>query len=156
MRGARFRFVGFGLLGTISLLAGCSEELGPEVMPTTRVQGSVTVAGRPVTSGWIEFIPIEGTVGNMRSARIGRDGSFRVDRVAVGKLAVGVANVPPRAVMTSFGPVSLGLFNGMRTPIRRTIPGGSVTRVDLDLAEEAQAYQGIIEAMKRPMAGPGG
>ncbi len=60
----------------LGLLApGCSEELGPERFPTTRVAGIVVEGGRPVAGGWIEVIPTDGTVGNIRSARIGTDGS---------------------------------------------------------------------------------
>ncbi|HMF35840.1 MAG TPA: hypothetical protein VKF17_04345, partial [Isosphaeraceae bacterium] len=43
------------LLGVLA--SGCSEELGPERFPTTRVAGVVVEGGRPIAGGWIEFIP---------------------------------------------------------------------------------------------------
>jgi len=124
-----------------SFATGCSEELGPRSIPTSHVDGSVTVAGLPVRSGWIEFIPSEGTVGNMRVARIGPDGSYSVDRVAVGTVAIGLTNVvvPPNSGGLSQAYATR--FNGFQTPIRKQIAPGSVTRINVDLADEWLALQ---------------
>jgi hypothetical protein len=62
--------------------------LGPTTFDTTNVRGRLHVAGRPLTPGWVEFWPIDGTVGNLRSAPLGADGSFSATRVPVGRVLV--------------------------------------------------------------------
>jgi hypothetical protein len=65
------------------------EEVGPEEPArTTRVAGRVSFRRRPVGSGWLQFIPIDGTVGKLRSASLRHDGTFRVESVPIGKVAV--------------------------------------------------------------------
>ncbi len=76
------------------IAAGCSEELGPERMPVTRIKGVVREGSRPVSGGWIEFIPVDGTVGNLCSARLGPDGSFDADKVPVGVNLIRLVNAP--------------------------------------------------------------
>jgi hypothetical protein len=115
-------------------VAGCREELGPERFQTTRVAGVVREGGRPVTGGWIEFVPAEGTVGNLRSAPIGPDGSFAADRVAVGTVAIGVVGAP-------LGPVTTPVFRELVHPIRRTIPAGPSAPLEIDLLQEAFRYR---------------
>ncbi len=120
----------------LGLLApGCSEELGPEHFPTTRVTGKVVEGGRPVAGGWIEFIPTEGTVGNIRSAWIGKDGGFQADRVAIGENAIRLVNAPISI------PGGARLFEQFATPIRRKIPAQPVGPFTIDLLEEAVRYE---------------
>src|SRR4051794_29163276 len=85
-----------GLMGVVLLAVasgGCSEELGPERFEMTRVEGTVGLAGMPITSGWVEFLPTAGTRGNLRSAPIRKDGSFAADDVPVGPVAIALADV---------------------------------------------------------------
>ncbi len=119
---------------------GCSEELGPERMVTTRVTGVVVEGSRPVGGGWVEFMPVDGTVGNLRSAPIGPDGRFVAEGVAVGENAVGVVGAPVR--MRG----GRRAFDTLGTPVRRTIPRGPAAEVSIDLLEEA---------VRRPGAGGG-
>ncbi|MGZ3301945.1 MAG: hypothetical protein ACXWPK_19000 [Isosphaeraceae bacterium] len=121
------------LLGLLA--AGCSEELGPERFPTTRVAGIVVEGGRPVAGGWIEFIPTDGTVGNIRSARIGRDGSFQADRVAIGENVIRLVNAPINM------PGGEKLFGQFSSPVRRKIPLEPDGPLAIDLLEEAVRYQ---------------
>lgn len=117
-----------GLLAGSS--SGCGEELGPEPMRTVTVSGSVRAGGRPVGRGWIEFVPVEGTVGNPRSAPLRPDGTFQATRVAVGRNVVGLADPP--------GGLPGGrLFETFTSPIRREIPDRRVTWLTIDLVEEA-------------------
>src|SRR5213082_863800 len=102
--------VGLGLFS-----AGCSEELGPVPLRVARVQGVVREGGRPVSGGWIEFFPVDGTVGNLRSARLHPDGSFEVDRVAVGTNLIRLVNAPIGL------PELSRLFSSYHSPIRRVI-----------------------------------
>ncbi len=111
-------------------IAGCREELGPVHFPTSRVQGVIRVGTRPLGGGWVELTPIRGTVGNMRTAPIARDGSFQVDRVPVGKIAIGVMNAP-------IDPVLLAQFHPLHDqPVQRTIVRGDSNRLEIDLLEE--------------------
>ncbi|MGB2611377.1 MAG: hypothetical protein WBC80_20555 [Isosphaeraceae bacterium] len=121
------------LLGLLA--AGCSEELGPERFPTTRVAGIVVEGGRPVAGGWIEFIPTDGTVGNIRSARIGRDGSFQADCVAIGENVIRLVNAPINM------PGGEKLFGQFSSPVRRKIPLEPDGPLAIDLLEEAVRYQ---------------
>ena len=110
---------------------GCHDALGPERMITTTVQGTVTQAGKPLSRGWVEFIPIDGTVGRMRSARIQKDGSFHATKVPVGLNLIRLVNADIENDELRRG---LGSFG---SPIRRTIaekPGGD--RVDIDVIDE--------------------
>ncbi|MGO8899217.1 MAG: hypothetical protein ACLQU5_12855 [Isosphaeraceae bacterium] len=120
----------------VGLLApGCSEELGPERFPTTRVAGIVVEGGRPIAGGWIEFIPTDGTVGDIRSARIGTDGSFQTDRVAIGGNVIRLVNAPINM------PGGEKLFGQFSSPIRRKIPLEPDGPLAIDLLEEAVRYQ---------------
>ena len=87
-------------LGPLSLIwvslaaGGCTEELGPENLPVARVSGVVREGDRPVGGGWIEFIPVDETVGNLCSAKLGVDGSFNAKSVAVGVNLIRLVNAP--------------------------------------------------------------
>lgn len=116
------------VLGTF--VAGCAEELGPERRVTTRVAGVVREGGRPVGGGWIEFIPMEGTVGNMRSAPIGPDGRFEAEDVPVGVNRIGFTAAPIQL------PNWRRFFDPLSSVIRRTIPPQPSTDFEVDLFQE--------------------
>ncbi|WP_165245882.1 hypothetical protein [Paludisphaera soli] len=112
------------LLGLLT--AGCSEELGREAIPSTPVSGVVTLAGKPLDRGWVEFQPLDGTLGDPTSARIKPDGSFTMPRAPVGLNIVRLVDVPidnPGAIWR--------LRNS--SPIRRTtqVPPGPPIRIDV-------------------------
>jgi hypothetical protein len=115
--------------------AGCREELGPVSFATTRVTGVVREGGRPLGGGWIEFMPVDGTVGNLRSAPIGRDGRFEATKVAVGRHLVGFVAAPIGR------PDVRQRFEGPNSPIRLAIPPGRATNLDIDLLEETLRHQ---------------
>ncbi len=94
-----------------------------------RVTGVVRVGDRPVDGGWIEFIPVDGTIGNIRTAPLAPDGSFEATRVAVGTNIVGLAHAP----ITLPGG---HLFETFRSPLRRDIPAGMSTHLSIDLLAE--------------------
>lgn len=123
-----------------ALIPGCREELGPEQFTTTRVSGTITMGGRPIGKGWVEFIPTEGTVGKLRSAPIRPDGSFEADRVAVGWNQIGLVNAPiDRGLALEFHPLS--------SPIRRKIPADR-SEIEIDLLDEAIKSQKAV--MRQP------
>ncbi len=124
-------------LAMAALGIGCGEELGPERFPTAHVRGSVAAGGRPVGGGFIEFQPIDGTRGNLRVGPIRPDGSFAVDLVPVGKVAVGLAQLPIGPIPTASGPVDPRDFRLNRAPLRRTIAEGPDVVLAIDLDVEA-------------------
>lgn len=116
-------------------LCGCAEELGPEKMVTTRVSGVVLEAGRPVTGGWIEFIPVDGTVGKMRSAPLNKDGTFEADKVPVGVNRIGLVGSPVKM------PGWRRFFDSLNSVIRKPIPAQPVSGLKIDLYEELARFQ---------------
>ena len=121
-------------------LGGCSEELGPEKMVVTRVNGFVREGRTPVASGWIEFYPIEGTVGNLCSARLHADGSFVAEHVAVGTNLVRLANCSISAEGAR------RVFGAYTSPIRRTIAADSHEPVIIDVVDEAIRLRGALSS----------
>jgi hypothetical protein len=118
----------------LAIAGGCREELGPVSFPTTRVVGVVREGRRPIGGGWIEFIPVGETVGNLRSAPIGPDGKFEATGVAVGPNQIGLINLPG----------GNRLFRSQGSSIRRTIPPGPSTTLTIDLAEETIRRQELL------------
>src|SRR5262249_10621394 len=114
---------------------GCAEELGPVPMPVTRVKGTVREGGRPVSGGWIEFHPVDGTIGNLRSARLRNDGSFDADGVAVGQVLIRLVNARIES------PVASRVFGAFSSPIRRHIPEEPGEPILVDLVEELIRFQ---------------
>lgn len=124
------------LLLALILLPGCSEELGPERPPTARVRGTLTVGGRPVDGGFIEFQPVDGTRGNLRVGPIRADGTFDVDRVPVGRVAIGLAHLSLGAVPGRSGLVDPRDFRMGPASIRREIPDRPEVTLAIDLLDE--------------------
>ncbi len=91
----RLRWIDLLLFVACLLVNGCRDVIGPEQMATTTVSGRVHVSGKPFTQGWIEFMPVDGTVGRLRSAAIGPDGSFSAQKVAVGTVGIHLAGPRP-------------------------------------------------------------
>jgi hypothetical protein len=120
------------ILPVLALVAGCADALGPEPMETTRVTGRIRYGTDPVRGGWVEFMPIQGTIGLMRSAPIRPDGTFSAEKVPVGEVAVGInaAPIPQRR-----------LFDSLGTQILRRIPPGRSSTVEIDLLDELAAAQ---------------
>lgn len=126
-----------------SLLSGCTEELSPAPMPTTRVRGHVTEAGQPMSGGWIEFLPTDGTIGVMRSAPLQKDGSFDAEGVPVGQVAIGLVGAPiTQAYRDANGRLLPGriFFDSLGAKIRRTIPSEGLADLTLELRVEADRW----------------
>ena len=123
-------------LALFILATGCGKVLGPESFKTTRVTGTIHAGTKTYDNGWIEFVPIEGTVGVMRSGRIHPGGTFEVDRVALGTNSVGIFGA-------NFSREYNSVFNTLSTPIRRKITDSSTTPLDIDLMVERARYQNL-------------
>lgn len=130
---------------------GCGEELGPERFESGRVEGTIRLGGRPIPSGWVEFFPIDGTRGNLRSAPIRADGSFAASGVPAGRVAVRLVDAYGPPIPTSLGPVRFSTFGSFQTPIRAMVPAGTTTCLDIELAAEAERYRRNQEALTRRM-----
>ena len=123
------------VLGVLAL-AGCAEELGPEPMKTMRVTGRVTLYGKPVGPGWLEFQPIDGTVGRLTSARLEPGGTFRADRVPQGRVAVRLVGIPPVNTGDRAVDMAVALMR-QRYLIHRSTGAAPAARLDIDLYDEA-------------------
>ena len=155
MPGLRFsRLVGALMILDLAILGpGCKEELGPEQFVTARVSGVIKEGDQPVSGGWIEFLPVGGTAGNQRSARIHPDGSFEADKVPVGENALRLVNAPIRLPRGNL------IFGTYTTPIRRRIQDSAGVTLAIDLLEEAVRYQAAVQrthnrVAEDPGAGP--
>jgi hypothetical protein len=123
------------ILGAALFSAGCAEELGPVAMPVARVRGAVKEGARPVSGGWVEFIPVSGTVGDLRSARLGPDGTFDADGVAIGTNSIRLVHARIDAIPYQ------RLFSAFTSPIRRQVPANPPGPIVIDLVEEAVKFQ---------------
>jgi hypothetical protein len=121
--------------GLVLLLTACSEELHPVHFRSTVVKGVVREGTRPVSRGWIEFFPVDGTVGNLRSARLNGDGSFEATGVAVGENLI---RFEYAAIET---PGAAQLFRSYGSPIRRVITDQPSAPLDIDLVDEAIRFR---------------
>jgi hypothetical protein len=124
--------------------------LGPERFVVARVKGVVKEGARPVSGGWIEFFPLNGTVGNLCSARLNADGSFEAAHVAVGENLVRLAN----ASLSS--EAAKRLFGAYTSPIRRTIPAQPSGPVVIDVVDEAIRWRNSRPPATRPDPGQSG
>lgn len=122
------------LAGLLVGASGCREELGPERFVIAGVSGVILNSGTPATGGWVEFQPAEGAVGDFRSARIGPDGAFQADRVAVGVNVVRIVDLPGL-------PAGGAAVLAYDSPIRRTIPKVPGRPLRIDVIEELLLYQ---------------
>src|SRR5262249_47537587 len=61
-----------------------------------RLSGRVRFPVAPAGPLWAEFAPVDGTIGNLRSARLSPDGSFEVEDLPIGRLAIRLVGAPFR------------------------------------------------------------
>jgi hypothetical protein len=132
------------LLAIISGLVGCGHVLGPEAMPVATVTGVVTEGTRRVGGGWIEFVPVDGTIGKLRSARLKSDGTFEATRVAVGVNLVRFVNARIES------PVVARVVGGFSSPIRRTVSRDDHQAISIDLLEEILRFQASLPTRTTP------
>jgi hypothetical protein len=139
--------IGMAVLTIAPGLEGCSRVLGPERMPVVAVTGVVTEGRRSVGGGWIEFIPVDGTVGKLRSASLNPDGSFQATGVAVGMNLVRIvgSNIESPAIAR--------LFGTFWSPIRREISDVDPRPLAIDLLDEAVRFQ-ATSSLRQATGGP--
>jgi hypothetical protein len=113
-------------------------------MPVTHVKGIVTEGSRRVSGGWIEFFPVDGTIGNLRSARIGPDGTFETDRVPVGLNLIRLVNVPLSST------AARKVFGAYTSPIRRTIPAQPGEPLVIDIVAESLRLRDSFSGRSAP------
>lgn len=129
---------------------GCSRVLGPVPRPVAEVRGRLHEGGRPISGGWIEFMPSGGTIGNLRSARIDADGTFAADRVAIGENAIRVVNAHVDA--TPY----LNIVGQTVSPIRRVIRPDDRATLTIDLRDEALRFHETRRRQAATFAGATG
>jgi len=148
------------LSALLLIASGCGQELGPERLPTAKVRGTIQAGGRPIGGGFIEFHPVDGTVGNLRVGPIRPDGSFEVDGVPVGRVAIGLAQLPAATLAGAGVPVEPQAFRLGPDAIRRAIPDRGDAELPIDLIDEAvrivRRRRANPRRRKRPPRQPGG
>ena len=82
----RSRVVSSVLLLLLTTGVGCGRTAAP-TFPSAKVAGSVTLDGKPIAEGTLQFIPGEGSKGQTASGQI-RDGKYSAENVPIGKLKV--------------------------------------------------------------------
>lgn len=138
--GARRALESAALAGCLAL-AGCAEELGPEIIPHTSASGVVLNSGRPLDRGWVELQPLDGTLGDLTSGRIRPDGTFHIARAPVGKVGIRLIDVP----LESAG--AYWIFRN-NTPIRRTTQSPPGPPMTIEVVEELMRYQKLKEGSR--------
>jgi len=109
-------------------------------MPVTTVTGVVTEGRNRVGGGWIEFIPVDGTVGKLRSASLKPDGSFEATGVAVGVNLVRIVGARIES------PAIAGLVGRFGSPIRRVVSAVDHQPLAIDLIDEAVRFQAFLSS----------
>ena len=118
-----------GLFLVVLLIgAGCAEEWGPDWVPSAEVSGRVHRSGHPLTRGWLEFLPVDGTIGRLQSAPINPDGTFLANGVAPGSVAI-------RVVGADLPGAEYSLFSQIYV-IRREVRDAQANQLNIDLEQE--------------------
>lgn len=117
----------------VLVLAGCGRMAAPPLRETVDVRGRILAGGSPIGRGWVQLWPIEGTVGNMRTAPLEADGSFRVTKVPVGRVLVMVDPAEPPASGDRFRAARIARARGFESPIRATIASPMPEPLAIDL-----------------------
>jgi hypothetical protein len=138
--GSRRSLASATLAGCLAFI-GCGEELGPEVIPDTSASGVVLLSGRPVDRGWVEFQPVDGTLGDITSARLRPDGTFRFDRAPVGEVSVRLIDAP-------LGSTGAGWIFRNNSPIRRATQSPPGPPMTIEVVEELMRYQALKEGSR--------
>jgi hypothetical protein len=127
--------------GLMASLAGCSDALDAEAFPTTVFRGHLRLDGRGIGPGWLEILPYGGTLGVLRSAPLTADGSFEVDGVPVGKVAIRLAGRPLPGRGDPF--IDRFLFKARREPVIRLTTVADSSPIEIDLREQKLAFERI-------------
>jgi hypothetical protein len=121
-------------------LTGCEFTLPsrPTDFPTTAVEGSILLGGRPLPNGgagWVTFFPEGSSLGDATVCRLKEDGSYSCDRVPVGPLNVRI-DVAPSVMKDWPQPLRQGvaILRGPQSPLRIESKAGEKTRFDFDMA----------------------
>lgn len=117
-----------GMMFCLGMAAGCSEERPDPAFPLVAVQGRIQRNGQPLQSGWVEFVPVDGGQGVMKSGPIESNGHYLATGLGPG--LHGVRVIVPRD--KSFFP-----FDQFFSPIRRTLSAEPVQTLDIDLSAES-------------------
>lgn len=112
----------------LGMAAGCSEERPDPAFGLVAVQGRIQRNGQPLSTGWVEFVPVDGGQGVMKSGPIATDGHYKASGLGPG--LHGVRVIVPRDK-------SLFPFDQFFSPIRRTLSAEPVQTFEIDLSAES-------------------
>ena len=138
------------LVVLLTQLCGCRNAFGPEQPPTTSVSGRVHLGEIPLTQGWVEMVPVDGTLGRLCSAAISSDGTFSAVHVPVGRIGVRLAG--PRPPSTNDRIVEQFVnYARQQSMIRLEIKADANPPLDLDLRREAQGWRDRSVAIQKKL-----
>ena len=144
MSGQTVRFQRFPVrlaigLGCLFMMGGC-DAVGPEPIVTTTITGRFHMGDRPINQGWIQVVPVEGTLGTLRSAPLDGQGRFRIDKVPVGRVAFGFGG--PYPSLTSDRSGDEFLFKAYNLYVVRMTISANSPSLDIDLNPARRVYEG--------------
>jgi hypothetical protein len=97
------------LLVAVVWLAGVTAGCGTKEKPRGEVYGKVTVGGKPVTAGFVKFVP-EAAGEEPVSSGLGPDGTYRATGIPLGRSKVAIETLmfkdltpPPPAIAKQLG-----------------------------------------------------
>ncbi len=103
----------FFCVGALSLTMawGCGQSSGQAKFPSVRLEGAVTVDGKPIEEGTIQFVPSDKSAGGVTQAVI-LQGRYVAPRVPLGKVTAMLfaAQPPPpspETITTDYQPVKV-------------------------------------------------
>ena len=80
----------------VPLAGGCGKEEGQAPFKSARLEGSVTLDGKPIGDGTIQFVPASKEAGGVTQATI-VEGRYVAPRVALGQVTAMLFTQPPPA-----------------------------------------------------------
>ncbi len=111
-------------IGLMFVPLGCTEAWRPTPLGQETVRGHILLGRTPVAGGWVEFIPIDGATGRIRSAPIQADGSFVAEGVARGRNVLRIVHPPESSRVET-------RFQTFQTPVRPEIRPDQPLEIDL-------------------------
>jgi hypothetical protein len=112
------------LIGAATFCCGCGQSVNPH--PTARLAGRVTIDGRPIAQGRIQFFPI--TAGGQPDDTEIKDGEYAAEHVPRGKV---------RVVFLSAKETGKIIHDGHDYPeIASIIPDQYRSGIDIDVGED--------------------
>ncbi len=102
------------------------------------------MGGKPFGVQFLEIVPIGGTRGVMRTAQVAPDGTFEVEAMPVGRIAMRIAGRPLRR--TGDRALDKFVFRVQhQAGILRNVSRGKTPPIDIDLRTEQSRLRALLQ-----------